>query len=187
MDLPPVPVVFAKYPSCITGPTADVELRSEHADYEAELVVVIGRTGRDISAADAWDHVAGVTAGQDMSDREVQFAAKPPHFGLGKSRDGYGPIGPVLVSPDGLADRDALVITCDVNGERRQTGSTADLIFDVPALVEYLSGILTLEPGDLIFTGTPEGVGLARGVFLAPGDVVTTTIEGVGTMTNVCR
>ncbi|MGI9646241.1 MAG: fumarylacetoacetate hydrolase family protein [Ilumatobacteraceae bacterium] len=187
VDLPPFPVVFTKYPSCIAGPTADVELRSEHADYEAELVVVIGQAGRDIAAADAWDHVAGVTAGQDISDRKVQFAAKPPHFGLGKSRDGYGPIGPVLVAPDALADLDALSITCDVNGERRQTGNTSDLIFDVPALIEYISGILTLEPGDLIFTGTPEGVGVAQGKFLAPGDVVTTTIEGIGTMTNVCR
>ncbi|MDJ0769404.1 MAG: fumarylacetoacetate hydrolase family protein [Ilumatobacter sp.] len=186
-DLPPNPVVFAKYPSCIAGPTAEVELRSNAADYEAELVVVIGTAGRDIAAADAWDHVAGVTCGQDISDRKVQFAAEPPHFGLGKSRDGYGPIGPVLVSPDALADRDALAITCDVNGERRQDGNTSDLIFDVPALIEYISGILTLAPGDLIFTGTPEGVGAAQGKFLTPGDVITTTIDGVGTMTNTCR
>jgi 2-keto-4-pentenoate hydratase/2-oxohepta-3-ene-1,7-dioic acid hydratase in catechol pathway len=187
MELPEVPLVFTKFPGCITGPTADVELRSETADYEAELVVVIGKEGRDIAAGDAWDHVAGVTAGQDISDRALQFAAKPPHFDLGKSRDGYGPIGPVLVSPDLLHDRDALGITCDVNGERRQDGTTALLIFDVPALVAYLSSILTLAPGDLIFTGTPDGVGMVQDLFLRPGDVVTTTIEGIGTMVNHCR
>ena len=149
--------------------------------------MVIGTAGRDIDPADAWDHVAGVTCGQDISDRALQFAAKPPHFDLGKSRDGYGPIGPVLVSPDLLDDRDAVGITCDVNGERRQDATTSQLIFDVPALVAYLSSILTLAPGDLIFTGTPDGVGMVDGRLLKPGDVVTTTIEGVGTMVNHCR
>ena len=187
MDMPEVPLVFTKFPSCIAGPTADVELRSATADYEAELVVVIGKAGRDIAAADAWDHVVGVTAGQDISDRALQFAAKPPHFDLGKSRDGYGPTGPVLVSPDLLDDRDALAITCDVNGERRQDSTTAQMIFDVPVLVAYLSSIVTLGPGDLIFTGTPDGVGMVQDLFLRPGDVVTTTIEGIGTMVNHCR
>jgi 2-keto-4-pentenoate hydratase/2-oxohepta-3-ene-1,7-dioic acid hydratase in catechol pathway len=187
MEVPEVPLVFTKFPSCIVGPTADVELRSETADYEAELVVVIGKVGRDIDAADAWDHVAGVTAGQDVSDRALQFAAKPPHFDLGKSRDTYGPIGPVLVSPDLLDDRNSLGITCDVNGERRQDGTTAQLIFDVPALVAYISSIVTLAPGDLIFTGTPDGVGMVQGLVLQAGDVVTTTIEGIGTMVNRCR
>ena len=187
MEVPEVPLVFTKFPSCIVGPTAEIELRSQHADYEAELVVVIGPGGRDIAAADAWGHVAGLTAGQDISDRALQFAAKPPHFDLGKSRDTYGPIGPLLVSPDLVADRDALAITCDVNGERRQTGSTDQLIFDVPALVAYISSIVTLGPGDLVFTGTPEGVGATQGAFLAPGDVITTTIEGIGTLTNTCR
>ena len=103
-----------------------------------------------------------------------------------KSRDTYGPTGPFLVSTDLLPNRDDLAITCDVNGERRQDSSTAKLIFDVPFLVEYLSGITTLAPGDMIFTGTPEGVGVATGTFLSPGDVITTTIEGIGTMTNTC-
>jgi 2-keto-4-pentenoate hydratase/2-oxohepta-3-ene-1,7-dioic acid hydratase in catechol pathway len=187
MEVPEVPLVFAKFPSCIVGPTADIELRSETTDYEAELVVVIGTPGRDIDVADAWDHIAGLTVGQDVSDRALQFAASPAHFDMGKSRDTYGPIGPNLVSPDLVADRDALGIACDVNGERRQDGTTADLIFDVPALVAYISSILTLGPGDLIFTGTPDGVGAARGLFLAPGDVVTTTIEGIGTLVNHCR
>jgi 2-keto-4-pentenoate hydratase/2-oxohepta-3-ene-1,7-dioic acid hydratase in catechol pathway len=187
MEVPEVPLVFSKFPSCIVGPSADIELRTEAGDYEAELVVVIGTGGRDIAAANAWNHVAGVTCGQDISDRKLQFAAKPPHFDLGKSRDTYGPIGPVLVSTDSLADRDDLQITCDVNGERRQTGTSANLIFDIPAIIAYISAITTLAPGDLIFTGTPEGVGAVQGLFLAPGDVITTTIEGIGTMTNTCR
>lgn len=187
MEVPEVPLVFTKFPSCIVGPRSDVELRSETADYEAELVVVIGTPGRDIAAADAWDHVAGVTAGQDVSDRALQFAAKPPHFDLGKSRDTYGPIGPTVVSPDLLRDRNALPITCDVNGERRQDGTTADLIFDVPALIAYISSVATLAAGDIIFTGTPDGVGMAQGLSLKAGDVIVTTIEGVGTMSNLCR
>ncbi|MEO1059847.1 MAG: fumarylacetoacetate hydrolase family protein [Actinomycetota bacterium] len=187
MELPEVPLVFTKFPSCLVGPRADVELASATADYEAELVVVIGTAGRDIDPASAWDHVAGVTVGQDISDRALQFAAKPPHFDLGKSRDTYGPLGPVLVSPDALADRDALAITCDVNGERRQSGTTADLIFDVPALIAYLSSLITLAPGDLIFTGTPEGVGAVDGRFLRPGDEIVTTLEGIGSLTNTCR
>lgn len=187
MEVPTVPLVFTKFPSCVVGPNADVELRSEHADYEIELVVVIGTGGRDIAAADAWDHVLGLTAGQDISDRALQFAAKPPHFDLGKSRDTYGPIGPVLVSSDSFADRDDLAITCDINGERRQTGTTANLIFDVPALIAYISTVVTFEPGDLIFTGTPEGVGAIQGKFLTPGDIITTTIDGIGTLTNTCR
>ncbi len=187
MEVPEAPLIFSKFPSCITGPNADVELRTEAGDYEAELVVVIGKPGRDITVDDAWDHVAGVTVGQDISDRALQFAAKPPHFDLGKSRDGYGPIGPVLVAPELLDNRDDLAITCDVNGERRQDGSTAQLIFDIPTLIAYISAIATVQPGDLIFSGTPEGVGAVQGKFLKPGDIVTTTIEGIGTMQNRCR
>lgn len=187
MELPESPLVFTKFPSCIVGPTADIALASETGDYEAELVVVIGKGGSEIDAGAAWDHVAGLTGGQDVSDRALQFAAKPPHFDLGKSRDTYGPTGPVLVSPDQFADRDAIAITCDVNDERRQDGSTAHLIFSIPTLIEYLSGIITLAPGDMIFTGTPEGIGATQGKFLKPGDVVTTTIEGIGTLRNVCK
>ena len=108
-------------------------------------------------------------------------------FDLGKSRDTYGPIGPVVVSPDSFADPDNLRLICDVNGERRQEDRTSRLIFDIPTLVSYLSSILTLSPGDLIFTGTPEGVGAVSRRFLREGDVITTTIEGIGTMTNRCR
>ena len=187
MEIPKVPLVFTKFPSCIVGPTADVELRCDTADYEAELVVVIGRSGRDIDPANSWDHIAGVMAGQDISDRALQFAAKPPHFDLGKSRDTYGPTGPWLTSTDLLEDRDNLQIICNVNDERRQDDSSANMIFGIPELVAYLSTIATLAPGDMIFTGTPEGVGLAQGKYLKPGDIVTTAISGVGTLTNTCR
>ena len=187
MELPKVPVVFSKYPSCISGPFTDIKLRAEQGDYEAELVVVIGHTTRDISIEESWSHVAGLMVGLDISDRELQLGAQPPQFGLGKSRDTYGPTGPILVSPDSFGDPDNLAITCDVNGERRQDDRTSSLIFDVSFLVSYLSAVLTLEPGDLIFTGTPAGVGMPDQRFLKPGDVVTTSIEGIGTIKNLCR
>jgi 2,4-diketo-3-deoxy-L-fuconate hydrolase len=186
MEVPEKPLVFTKFTSCIVGPNAEVELRTKTGDYEAELVVVIGEGGRDISEEDAWDHVLGLTAGQDVSDRALQFAAKPPHFDLGKSRDTYGPMGPVLVSTDSFADPKDLVITCDINGDRRQDDRTSNLIFTVAQLISYLSGIITLVPGDVIFTGTPEGVGGATRTYLNPGDEIVTTIEGIGTMRNVC-
>ncbi len=184
VEPPASPLVFTKFPSCLVGPTADVEIRSGGCDYEGELVVVIGAGGRDITIDDAWNHVVGVTVGQDISDRPAQFAARPPHFDLGKSFDTFGPIGPVLVSTDDLPDRDALRLVCSVNGEVRQDGNTSDLIFDVPTLVSFLSSITTLVTGDIIFTGTPEGVGMAQDKWLEDGDVITTTIDGVGTMTN---
>ncbi len=186
MDLPESPLVFTKFPSCLAGATDNVELNSDFADYEAELVVVIGTAGRSISPNNAWNHVMGLTVGQDISDRALQFAAKPPHFDLGKSRDTYGPCGPAVVSTDLIAEPSDLRITCDINGERRQSGNTGQLIFDVPTLISYLSEILTLEVGDLIFTGTPEGIGASSGEFLAAGDVIETSIEGLGKLRNVC-
>ncbi len=186
MDVPSAPLVFTKFPSCLTGPNSDVEMRSDFCDYEGELVVVIGQGGKDIARADAWGHVLGLTIGQDISDRVAQFAATPPHFDLGKSFDTFGPMGPVLVSVDQVPHRDDLRIVCAVNGEVRQDASTAEMIFDVPTLISYLSRITTLATGDVIFTGTPDGIGAARGTFLADGDVITTTIHGLGTMTNRC-
>jgi 2-keto-4-pentenoate hydratase/2-oxohepta-3-ene-1,7-dioic acid hydratase in catechol pathway len=186
MEAPENPLVFTKFPSCITGATADVELRSDGCDYEGELVVVIGTGGKDIPVDEAWSHVAGLTVGQDISDRPAQFAAKPPHFDLGKSFDTFGPIGPALVSPDLVDDPSNLHIVTEINGEVRQDDTTANLIFDVPTLINYLSRVTTLETGDVIFTGTPEGIGAAQGTYLADGDVITTTIDGLGTMTNRC-
>jgi 2,4-didehydro-3-deoxy-L-rhamnonate hydrolase len=186
MDLPANPLVFTKFPSCLVGPTATVELRTNFCDYEGELVVVIGRGGKDIHADDAWDHVAGLMIGQDISDRKVQFAAKPPHFDLGKSFDTFGPTGPALVSLDEISNPSALEIVTTVNDDERQRASTALMVFDVPTLIAYLSQITTLVTGDLIFTGTPAGVGAAQGKFLVDGDVITTTIDGLGTLVNRC-
>lgn len=185
-DIPDVPMVFTKYPNCITGPNADIELRSNYSDYEAEIVFAIGEGGKDISKDEAWNHVAGLCVGQDFSDRTLQFMAGPPQFNLGKSLDTFGPIGPVLVSPGSLDNPASLDLACSVNGEIRQKDTTGDLIFDIPELISYLSHLVTLNTGDLIFTGTPAGVGAAEAKFLADGDVVITSIEGLGTMRNRC-
>ena len=186
MDIPDVPMVFTKYPASVTGPTGDVVLRSNYVDYEGELVVVIGAPAKDVAVEDGWRHVAGLCVGQDISDRAVQFASTPPQFNLGKSFDTFSPMGPMVVSPDALDNPGALRLTTRINGEVRQDDTTGDLIFDVPALVSYLSHIMTLQTGDVIFTGTPSGVGAVQGLFLRDGDEVVTTIEGLGTMTNRC-
>lgn len=185
-EIPPNPLVFSKFPNCLCGPSADIIIYGPTTDWEAELVVVMGTRARDIPAEKAWEHIAGFTCGQDVSERTTQFASKPPHFDLGKSFDTYGPIGPCIVSTDQLSDPSDLAITCDVNGQRRQDARTSELIFGIPELIAYISGICTLLPGDLIFTGTPSGVGVMSGTFLTPGDIITTTIEGIGTMTNRC-
>ena len=186
MTIPEVPMVFTKHTSCLVGASADVEMRSNYVDYEAELVVVIGLSGKDISKDDAWNHVAGLCVGQDISDRPAQFASTPPMFNLGKSFDTFGPMGPALVSPDSLPNKENLVIECKVNDEIRQNDNTDDLIFDVPTIISYLSEIVTLNTGDVIFTGTPGGVGVTQGKFLKDGDIITTSIEGLGTLTNKC-
>jgi len=186
MDLPENPLVFTKFPSCLVGPTSDVVMRSDFCDYEGELVVVIGPGGKDIDAAEAWNHVIGLTIGQDISDRKTQFAAKPPHFDLGKSFDTFGPIGPTLVSLDETNPLQDLRIITKINGEERQNATADQMVFDIPALVSYISHITTLVAGDIIFTGTPAGVGAAQRKYLADGDVIETTIAGLGTLTNRC-
>ena len=186
MEIPDVPLVFTKFPSCITGPFDEVRLRSDRCDYEGELVVVVGPGGADIDPADAWDHVVGLTVGQDVSDRHAQFMTQPPQFNLGKSFDTFGPIGPVVASPDCFDDPDDLTLTTHVNGEVRQDDRTSNMVFPVADLVAFLSRITTLATGDIIFTGTPDGIGAAQGLFLAEGDVITTTIDGIGTMANAC-
>lgn len=186
MTIPEVPMVFTKHTSCLVGATADVEMRSNYVDYEAELVVVIGLSGKDISKDQAWNHVAGLCVGQDISDRPAQFASTPPMFNLGKSFDTFGPMGPALVSPDSLLNKESLVIECKVNDEIRQNDNTDDLIFDVPTIISYLSEIVTLNTGDVIFTGTPGGVGVSQGKFLKDDDIITTSIKGLGTLTNKC-
>lgn len=186
LEIPTQPLVFTKFPSCLSGPRADIVLSGDRVDYEAELVVVIGRGGRGIAEADALSHLAGVCVGQDISDRRAQFADKPPQFSLGKSFDGYGPIGPALVTLDEAGPPDALSVRCTIGGECLQDGNTADMVFGVAKLVSFLSSVCTLAPGDLIFTGTPAGVGSARRRYLAAGDVIETEIAGLGRLVNRC-
>lgn len=183
-EIPAVPLVFAKFPNCLAGPAAEVVVPDGAAvDWEAELVVVIGDRCRDVPETDAWNVIAGICVGIDISDRVAQFAASPPHFDLGKSWDGFGPIGPAVTSPDLVADPNDLAITCDVNGERMQADRTSSMFHPVGALVAHISRFCTLEPGDLLFTGTPAGVGAVQGRFLHPGDIVVASIEHVGSIT----
>ena len=186
MEIPPFPMVFTKHTSCIVGPFDNIEMRSDIVDYEAELVLVIGKKGKNISKENAWDHVAGLTVGQDISDRAVQFHATPAQFNLGKSFDTFGPIGPYLVSPDSVANKNAVHLECHINNELRQESSTDDLIFTVPDIISYISEFLTLNTGDLIFTGTPSGVGATQGKLLKDGDIITTSIKEIGTIKNKC-
>lgn len=186
MDLPPAPLTFTKFPTCIAGPTAEIPLSGAMVDWEAEIVVVIGAPTRAVPVEDAWSAVAGLTLGQDISDRAVQLTGSPPQFNLGKSFAAYGPIGPAVVPPSAFADPDDIGLWCEVGGERVQDARTDQLIFSIPVLVAYLSSICELSPGDLIFTGTPSGVGMARGRFLSPGDVITTGAEVIGELRNPC-
>ncbi|MEV0109422.1 fumarylacetoacetate hydrolase family protein [Nocardia sp. NPDC050799] len=184
LPVPTQPLVFTKFPSAITGPAGEIVLSGPTVDWEVELVAVIGTEARNVTEADGWSHVAGLTAGQDLSDRTLQNAGAPPQFSMGKSYPGFAPIGPYLVTPDELADPDDLRVVTTVDGAVRQDSRTSDLVFSIPQLVSWLSGVVTLLPGDLIFTGTPEGVGLGRTpqLYLHPGEVLETTIEGIGTM-----
>jgi 2,4-didehydro-3-deoxy-L-rhamnonate hydrolase len=184
-SLPEFPSTFTKFPTCLTGPNSVVELPSDSVDWEVELVVVVGRQARFVDEAEGWDYVAGLTVGQDLSERRVQSRPPAPQWSLGKSFAGFGPTGPWVVTPDELADRDDLAIGCSLRGEQLQSSRTSDLIFNVPALINRLSSIVTLLPGDLIFTGTPSGVGVARQPqrFLSDGDELVSTIEGIGSLT----
>ncbi len=185
--LPSIPATFTKFPTCITGPFSDVELPSGNVDWEVELVVVIGAQAYRVVAEDAWNHVAGLTVGQDLSERVVQMAAGG-QFSLGKSYPGFAPIGPWLVSPDEFTDPDDLELSCDIDGEQVQNSRTSDMVFNVSQLIAELSAVLALVPGDVIFTGTPAGVGVARKPprFLQAGEVLTSSIEGIGTIRNRC-
>jgi 2,4-didehydro-3-deoxy-L-rhamnonate hydrolase len=187
MTLPSVPATFTKFPASLSGPFDDIEITGGTIDWEVELVAVIGTLADRVSESDAWSHVAGVTVGQDISDRTLQFAAGS-QFSLGKSRRGYGPMGPWLVTVDEVPNPDDLALGCSVDGETMQDSRTSDLIFSVPQLVAELSAVLPLLPGDVIFTGTPSGVGIVRKPprFLRPGAVLETWIEGIGTIRNQC-
>lgn len=188
LPLPNSPMVFTKFPSCLVGPNAEVPLTSDRVDWEVEQVVVIGREADGVSASRAWDHVAGFCVGQDISDRRLQFSDKPPQFSLGKSASAFGPIGPALVSLDEFENPEALALRCWVAGEQMQESTTANLIFSVPELIEYISGYCVLRPGDLIFSGTPGGVGSVRDPrrYLAAGETIESEIEGIGRLSNLC-
>jgi 2,4-diketo-3-deoxy-L-fuconate hydrolase len=176
------PVVFTKFPTCLTGPYAEVALPSRFVDWEIELVVVISEVARSVSASDAWAHVAGLMVGQDLSDRDAQFQPPVAQFSLSKSHAGFGPTGPWLVSLDELGDPSGLVLRASLNGETQQEATVSQLIVGVPELIARLSAQLTLLPGDLIFTGTPAGVGHYQNPprYLRPGDRLTSAITGLG-------
>ncbi len=185
-----LPPVFTKFPTCLTGPRTTVPLPEDgHTDWEVELVVVIGRTAGNVSENTAWQHVAGLAAGQDLSERVSQLAGAAPQFSFGKSLPGFGPVGPWLVTTDELADPDDLELGCSIDGEIVQQARTSSLIYSVPKLISALSAGLTLLPGDLIFTGTPAGVGLGRTPqrFLQHGEVLRTWIEGIGELEQVFK
>lgn len=187
----PIPkdlVVFTKFPSSFGAPNGDVAVVSDRLDYETELVVVVAKGGHRLAAGTGWDHVAGLAVGQDYSDRALQFVAQPPQFSLAKSRPGFSPFGPVLVTADEFADPNALTIGASLSRDGETTalqqGTTADLIFPVATIIERLSALVTLYPGDVIFTGTPAGVGIGKNLFLRPGDVVKSSIDGIGSIRN---
>ncbi|WP_211126543.1 fumarylacetoacetate hydrolase family protein [Streptomyces yatensis] len=185
---PESPSVFTKFATSLTGPDTQLRLPGGRVDWEAELVVVMGRRAEHVAAGGAWSYVAGLTVGQDYSERDVQSVGPVPQFSLGKSFPGFAPTGPVLVTADEFADPDDLAIECLVNGESVQKSRTSSMIFPVPELIARLSAVCPLLPGDLIFTGTPSGVGHARTPqrYLRPGDEVVTRIEGIGQLRQTC-
>jgi 2-keto-4-pentenoate hydratase/2-oxohepta-3-ene-1,7-dioic acid hydratase in catechol pathway len=183
---PNAPLVFTKFPSCITGPVTTVTLPEGNVDWEIEVVAVIGRGGYRIPRSAAWEAVAGLTCGQDLSERVTQSQGKPAQFSLGKSFPGFGPIGPVAVTPDAFPDRDDIGFSSSlISGavdEPLQSGRTSEMIFPIDDLVARISAICPLLPGDLIFTGTPAGVGNRRTPprFLRPGETLISRLDNVG-------
>jgi 2-keto-4-pentenoate hydratase/2-oxohepta-3-ene-1,7-dioic acid hydratase in catechol pathway len=187
---PPDPVLFAKFPSALVGHGAEIAWRAsdtERVDYEAELAVVIGRTARDVPPERALEHVLGYACLNDVSARDLQFHDE--QWIRGKSLDTFCPLGPWIVTTDDLPDPRASRIRCLVNGEVLQDASVADMVHDVPTLIAFCSRFMTLEPGDVIATGTPGGVGVFRQPprFLGDGDDVVVEIDGVGRLANRCR
>ena len=189
-DIPDVPLVFSKFPSTIVGPGDAIEwdpALTEAVDYEGELVAVIGEEARNVSEDEALEYVAGYTVGNDVSARDLQLSDE--QWVRGKSLDTFAPMGPHLLTPDEIDDVTDLDIWTAVNGERLQDSNTDHLIFPISELIAFCSRSFTLKPGDVIFTGTPDGVGYFRDpqVLLADGDEVTVGVEGVGELTNHCR
>jgi 2-keto-4-pentenoate hydratase/2-oxohepta-3-ene-1,7-dioic acid hydratase in catechol pathway len=187
--IPAEPVLFAKFPNTLIGHGDPIQLPkvAQKVDYEAELVVVVGKAGRHIpDDKTAFEYVAGYTCGHDVSARDWQFRGEEKQWSIGKTFDTFAPTGPVIVTPDELPDPHNLKIQLRLNGQTMQNSSTREFIFGVPHLLWFLSQVVTLQPGDLIFTGTPPGVGIARKppVLLKPGDVAEVEIEGIGVLHN---
>jgi 2-keto-4-pentenoate hydratase/2-oxohepta-3-ene-1,7-dioic acid hydratase in catechol pathway len=189
--IPAEPIVFSKFATAIVGPDDPILLPPDSAkvDYEAELVVVIGEKGRYIPEDQALKHVAGYMAGHDVSARDWQTEKPGKQWLLGKSFDTFAPIGPYLVTKEDIPDPQNLAVTFRLNGQVMQSGNTQKMIFPVSALIAHISRVVTLEPGDIIFTGTPPGVGMARqpAVFLKDGDQCEVEIEGLGVLRNPCK
>lgn len=187
-QIPSQPLIFTKFPSSLNTPAGDIPICGDTCDYESEVVVVIAKGGRDIGVDDAWNHIAGLCAGQDVSDRTLQYAGSPPQFSLGKSRRGFSPVGPWVADVRDHPRRNDLMIGCSVNGEQRQNTEIHDMIFSIDKIVSFLSTVIELHPGDMIYTGSPSGVGhgMKPPRYLKPGDVIETTLEGVGMLVNRC-
>jgi 2-keto-4-pentenoate hydratase/2-oxohepta-3-ene-1,7-dioic acid hydratase in catechol pathway len=187
-EIPSEPIVFSKYPTSLVGHEANILLpeESQQVDYEAELVIVIGRGGRRIKLENALEHVAGYTIGHDVSARDWQLAKPGKQWMMGKTFDTFAPVGPAIVTPDEVGDPHELGIRLRLNGQTMQDSTARQLIFKVDEIIAYLSKVMTLEPGDLIFTGTPPGVGMARKppVWLKAGDVVEVEIDKLGVLKN---
>jgi len=190
-EIPTEPVVFSKFPSTLIGHGDTIRLPkvSSEVDYEAELVVVVGREGKHIAADQAMQHVFGYTCGHDVSARDWQKGRPGGQWLLGKTFDTFAPVGPALATTAEVQDPSNLQVRMRLNGDLVQDSTTAQLIFGIPQLIAHLSQIVTLRPGDLIFTGTPPGVGAARKppLFLKPGDRCEVEIESLGTLRNVCE
>ncbi len=188
MEIPEIPTVFTKYGNAVCGPGDPIILPSvsSKVDYEAEFAFVVGRPAKHVKAANWQDYVFGYTCVHDVSARDYQLATS--QWTIGKTFDTFGPMGPWLVSKDEVPNPDNLRIQLRLNGRTLQDSSTSQLVFDVGALLEYLSTVMTLDPGDVISTGTPPGVGMARKppIYLQPGDTCTVSIKGIGDLTNPC-
>lgn len=186
LPIPDDPIYFSKYANSLAAHNEDVTLPSatKQGDYEVELVVVIGKKAKNVSASEALDHVFGYTTGNDLSARDLQFRSS--QWLYGKALDGFSPIGPYLVTSDEVPNPQSLNLLCWLNGELRQNSNTEDMIFSVAELISDLSQIMTLEPGDLIYTGTPEGVilGMEDKKWLQPGDEIVCEVEGLGKLVN---
>lgn len=185
-SVPEVPVIFTKYANTLIGPAEPILLPrvTQQVDYEAELAVVMGKRGRYIAETEAMDYVAGYSVFNDISARDYQM--RTSQWTIGKTFDTFGPLGPALVTADEIADPHALAIRLSIDGEVLQDSNTRELIFSIPQLIAYLSSVMTLEPGDVIATGTPAGVGFTRQPprFLRSGETVRVEIEGIGVLEN---